>query len=179
MMTLEDFAMNGMKRSPRLYEKNKKVYRIHFDQLKLLLGNADKIKRTDILCDNNEKLLKLYRDKMYALYDAVHYLDSQFYKVLLSIKFNPVLVKAILKGIRDIMNGKYYSPFIVNNRMFCRFNRLNLRFMKKMRDYTISEWMKTNWWQVHALNRVLRYRNIPSDIYVYILKFYGDYTIIL
>jgi hypothetical protein len=88
----------------------------------------------------------------------------------------PKLIAAILLADKQIKNSRYFHCNSLETKMMNKFNRLLSSTKKQIHNHIIQKWMKHNWMQALALNRFLRKNNMPPDIYVYVLKFYGDYT---
>jgi hypothetical protein len=178
MLSLEEISTDNIKRSPRLHKKNVALASTYIKKLKELLEEGGKIKINDRVLDEAGKE-ELYNAKVMALYKVYDYIEPKWRNILPYLRAKANFYNSVLSCGKAIKKSCYFKEATLGAKIMNKFERILYSSAKQVRDHIIQKWMQNNWVQAYALNRVLKERNIPSDIYGYILEFYGDYKQIL
>jgi len=174
LLSIEDLNEQGIRRSPRLH--NRKTYAVNKIMTKIvsMLTIASQIKITDDIKTQEERTT-VFNRKMVALFNALKHTFDNIDYVNDIMKGYKEINSAILDCVKNTMRASYYKPCYFKE--IKKFDRMNKVLVSKVRRFLIQKWMEENWVQAFALNRVFRNYNIPSVIYIYVMKFYGDYTL--
>jgi hypothetical protein len=172
-LSIEDLNEQGIRRSPRLH--NRKTYAVNKIMTKIvsMLTIASQIKITDDITTQEERI-NVFNRKMVALFNALKHTFDNIDYINDIIKGYKEINNAILDCVKNTMRATYYKPCYFKE--IKKFDRMNQSLVSKVRRFLIKKWMEQNWVQAFSLNRAFRNNNIPSVIYIYVMKFYGDYS---
>jgi len=171
----KDILDTGVRRSNRLTTLSKIRARDNVRHLTALLVKCCQIKSA--AGSTSEQLGEIYRRKMRGLFTVLKYTYDHIDHMMPYIIEYRNVCRSILGCIESLFVARYYHATYFRD--FTRFNRMNHQLVTKVRGYAIRKWMAQHWVPAFTLNRVLREHQVPSAIYIHILKFYGDYTDIL